>query len=232
MSLYGWLILGTFLGPFALSFDKKVHFYTFWRALFPAITLVAIVFLIWDEYFTQNGIWGFNPDYLSGIFLGNLPLEEVSFFFVVPFACVFIYEVLKAYFPNVTMRKAGQIFAFTIVFSGLLFGSMNLQNWYTASACIIAAILTIGIYFIQRVHWFGSFTFAYLVAIIPFLLVNGALTGAVTPEPVVWYSENHIMGPRIITIPVEDLFYNYDMLIGVIWIYERLKRVPMFASSR
>jgi lycopene cyclase domain-containing protein len=222
MSLYGWLILGTFVGPFLLSFDRKVHFYTYWRSLFPAITLVAVIFLIWDEYFTQNKVWGFNPDYLSGIYLGSLPLEEVSFFFVVPFACVFIYEVLRAYFPKADFRRVAKIFAFAFAFAGFLFGILNMENWYTASACIIAALLTLGIYYLQKVAWYSSFAFTYLVAMIPFLIVNGILTGAVTPEPVVWYSEAHIMGPRIITIPVEDLFYNYDMLIGVVWIYERL----------
>ena len=103
MSLYGWVILATIAGPLALSFDKKVHFYTYWKALFPALLLIGTAFLIWDEYFTINKIWGFNNDYLHGIYLGHLPLEEVLFFLVVPYACVFIYEVLIAYFPNIKL---------------------------------------------------------------------------------------------------------------------------------
>ena len=59
----------------------------------------------------------------------------------------------------------------------------------------------------------------------PFLIVNGILTGAVTDEPVVWYSVDHIMGPRIYTIPVEDLFYNYAMLLPMTALYERFKRI-------
>ena len=31
MSAYLWIILGTITGPFFLSFDKKVHFYTHWQ---------------------------------------------------------------------------------------------------------------------------------------------------------------------------------------------------------
>ena len=64
---------------------------------------------------------------------------------------------------------------------------------------------------------------AFLVAIIPFIIVNGILTGAVTDQPIVWYSESHIMGPRIYTIPIEDLYYNYAMLLPIIGIYEYLK---------
>jgi len=223
MSLYLWIILGTVTGPFFLSFDKKVHFYSYWKALFPAILIVAFAFISWDQLFTQAGIWGFNKAYISGIFLGDLPIEEVLFFLVVPYACVFIYEVLKAYFPKRRVMKFGHYFAFAFTFAGFLFGILNLDNWYTASACIVTAILTVGVYFIQRVRWYGDFAFTYIVALIPFLIVNGVLTGAVTDEPIVWYSANHIMGTRILTIPVEDLFYNYSMLLPIIWIYENLK---------
>jgi lycopene cyclase domain-containing protein len=85
-------------------------------------------------------------------------------------------------------------------------------------------MLTIGIYFIQKASWYGQFALTYIVVLVPFVIVNGILTGAITPEPIVWYSDAHIMGPRIYTIPVEDLFYNYAMLLPMTAIYERLKK--------
>ena len=63
MSLYLWLIVGTITFPFLLSFDRKVHFYTNWKFLFPAITIVALIFMVWDQVFTQEAIWGFNETY-------------------------------------------------------------------------------------------------------------------------------------------------------------------------
>lgn len=224
MSLYFIVLLGTILGPFALSFDKKVHFYTFWKILFPSILLVGTIFVLWDEYFTRYEIWGFTPKYLSGIFLGNLPIEEVLFFVLVPYACLFIYEVLIAYFPNFHPLKASKIFGFTVTFSGLLFGTFYLENWYTASACILSAMLTIGVLFVYRFSWYTRFFMMYIIAVIPFLIVNGVLTGIATPEPIVWYNSEHIMGFRLFTIPVEDLYYNYSMLIMIVWIYEELKK--------
>jgi lycopene cyclase domain-containing protein len=98
-----------------------------------------------------------------------------------------------------------------------------LDNWYTSVACSISAILTIGLYFIYKVKWFEWFAFAYLVALIPFLIVNGILTGMTTENPVVWYSESHIMGLRIITIPFEDLYYNYALFLPIIAMYEFFK---------
>ena len=223
MSFYALIILLTIAGPFILSFDKKVHFYTYWKALFPSLLLIGFIFLVWDEYFTVKSIWGFNPTYLSRIYIGHLPLEEVLFFLVVPYACVFIYEVIKAYFPNLKTKKLGHYFAFGFTLTGLTFGLAQMDNWYTASACIISSFLTIGFYFINRVKWFGNFVVTYLVAFFPFLIVNGILTGAITDQPIVWYSEEHIMGPRIITIPIEDLFYNYSMLLPIFGLYEFFK---------
>ena len=84
--------------PLALSFDRKVAFYKKWKALLPGLLFTAMVFVIWDVWFTREGVWSFNPDYLIGVYILNLPIEEWMFFFVVPFACVFIYECLIAYF--------------------------------------------------------------------------------------------------------------------------------------
>jgi lycopene cyclase domain-containing protein len=223
MSLYLWIILGSITGPFLLSFDKKVGFFNYWKALFPAIILVAIGFLCWDEYFTELEIWGFTPAYLSGIYFGKLPLEECLFFLVVPYACVFVYEVLKAYFPKRKTAVLARLFAFLMVFSGMYLGIMYLDNWYTASACILSSMLILGLYFVGKAPWFGDFALTFFVVLIPFLIVNGILTGMFTEEPVVWYNSDHIIGFRIVTIPLEDIYYNLCMLLPIIAIYEWLK---------
>jgi lycopene cyclase domain-containing protein len=225
MSLYGWLIIATISGPFILSFDKKVGFYGYWKALLPSIFIVGCLFLLWDEYFTQEGIWGFNGNYLLNIFLGHLPIEEVCFFLVVPYACVFIYEVLKAYFPDLKLSNLGRYFGIVFTVIALVCCFLFPSNWYTMSACMLSAVLTIGIYFVNRAPWYGQFVLTYLVALLPFIIVNGVLTGAVTQQPIVWYNESHMIGPRIITIPVEDLFYNYALLLLVTTIYEYFKTI-------
>lgn len=224
MSFYAWIILGSIVGPLLLSFDKKVHFIGYLKALLPAILMVGVVFLVWDQYFTQNGIWGFTPNYLLGIYLGDLPLEECLFFLVVPYSCIFIYEVIRSWFPRRKTALTARIFAFLMVFSGLYLGIRYMENWYTASACIGAAILIIGFHFVEKVRWFGDFALAFIVVLIPFLVVNGLLTGAATPEPVVWYNEEHIIGVRIITIPMEDIYYNLCMLLPVTALYEWWKK--------
>ena len=223
MSLYLWINVLSFAGPFLLSFDKKVHFYTHWKTLFPAVLVVGTGFIAWDIYFTENGIWGFNPDYLSGITIINLPIEECLFFFTVPYACVFIYEVMKAYFPKFRPAQLAYGFSFVFTLTAISLALVFSQNWYTFYALLGAGLLNWIIYFGWTPKWYPYFVISFIITMIPFLIVNGVLTGAVTPEPVVWYNENHIMGPRVVTIPVEDIFYNFFMLFPVVGIHEWLK---------
>ena len=220
MSLYGWVILLSFAGPFALSFDKKVAFYKEWRFVFLASLIVAVPFLIWDELFTQWGVWGFNPNYLLKIYLGHLPLEEVLFFMVIPYNFIFIFTVIKAYFPNRNKRKVSAWFAYLFMATSGLWLLLYSGNYYTSLACFLSLALTI---LLRNKTWYQDFMWAYLLCLIPFFIVNGILTGATTPEPIVWYSEQHLIGWRMISIPFEDLYYNYALLLPLTWAYFSLK---------
>jgi lycopene cyclase domain-containing protein len=93
--LYLVLDILTILFPFLFSFYSKANFSKKWKYLWIAILIPGTIFLIWDEIFTQLNVWGFNPEYLTGIYLGSLPLEEVLFFICIPYACVFTYEALN-----------------------------------------------------------------------------------------------------------------------------------------
>lgn len=223
MSLYGWVMIFTIIGPFALSFDKKVHFYTYFPSLFKSILPVSTLFIFWDILFTKKSIWGFTTEYISSIKIANLPLEEVLFFILVPFACLFIYEVSKSYFPNLNVSKVIKPFNYLFIGLGLVLISKGIGNWYTCSAVTTGILLVLIFGIILKKSWYGWFVLSFLVALIPFLIVNGILTGATTPKPIVWYSENHIVGWRIITIPVEDIFYNLSLLLPITAIFEYFK---------
>ena len=69
----------------------------------------------------------------------------------------------------------------------------------------------------------GRFYLGYFVSLIPFLIMNGWLTGSFTEEPIVWYNDLHNMGIRIGTVPLEDSMYLLGYLLLVTMIYERVK---------
>ena len=220
MSLYALVILLSFAGPFALSFDKKVSFYKEWSFVFIATLIVALPFLIWDELFTQWGVWGFNADYLLKIYIGRLPLEEVMFFIVIPYNFIFLLKVVQAYFPNRNKKRIAPVFAFIFTATSGLWMLLYGANYYTFLAAFLSAALTI---LLRNRKWYQDFMWTYLLCLIPFFIVNGILTGAFTDAPIVWYSEKHIIGWRMISIPFEDLYYNYALLLPLTWLYFSLK---------
>lgn len=60
-----------------------------------ALLPVAAVFLIWDVIAVAGGVWWFNPIYLTGIIApGDLPLEEVLFFVVIPLCGLLTYNAV------------------------------------------------------------------------------------------------------------------------------------------
>jgi lycopene cyclase domain-containing protein len=71
--------------------------------------------------------------------------------------------------------------------------------------------------------WLGRFYLGYVVSLIPFLMVNGLLTGSFLEEPIVWYNDAENLGLRIGTIPVEDSVYMLLLLMMNTTIYEWLK---------
>ena len=218
------LILGcTLAGPLLLSFDKKVAFYKKWKRLFIAMIIPALIYIVWDIYFTAKGIWSFNENYyIVQTNLFGLPLEEVLFFFVIPYSCVFIYECLRAYFPRIKNKRAGNMIlvglAVILLIAGFYFSGRRYTSWTFSFTAIFIFIV---VYFKKHLRSFDASTFliSYIVILVPFLFVNGFLTAI----PVVLYNDAENLGIRIYTIPFEDIFYGMLLVMMNIVIYEKLK---------
>jgi lycopene cyclase domain-containing protein len=217
--LYLLLNLISWLPPFILSFDKKVAYFRRWKYLIPSIFIVGVIFILWDVLFTRWGIWGFNGKYLTGIQFIHLPLEELLFFFTIPFASVFIYDCLKAYFPEWNFTRAGIWIALILALVLMMAGIYNLTKWYTSVTFILLSYLLFYLAY-RKAAYLGKFFMAYLIVLIPFFVINGILTGSGIAEQVVWYNDDEILGIRLLTIPVEDLFYGMLLVLGNISLYE------------
>ena len=214
---YTYLLVNFFsvIFPFFLSFERKVHFRQYWKYLLPATVFTAAVFLVWDHYFTAWGVWHFNPDYILGIYLAGLPVEEWMFFFTIPYACVFSYQVFNYYIPKDVL--APYINYINPVILAVLFitAFLNYDKAYTFSACFFAGIyLSVLVY--KKVKFLGKFYVSYAGSYIMFLLVNGILTAL----PVVIYNDAENLGIRMYTIPVEDSAYGLLMLVMNVSIME------------
>jgi lycopene cyclase domain-containing protein len=221
---YTYLLVNffTIIIPFIFSFHPKLKFYKTWRAFFPAVLLTAVFFLLWDNYFTGLGVWGFNREYIIGIFLGHLPVEEVLFFFCIPYACIYTYHCINLLLDKTPAQKSGNTLTMVFMVSFLALAMINYRQTYTLFAFLCPAILLILAKFAFKVSWLNRFYLIYAILLLPFLVVNGVLTGTGLEKPVVWYNDNEIIGYRIHTIPVEDVFYGMAMILMNLMIYKAL----------
>lgn len=206
--------------PLAQSFEKKLMFYKKWRFLLPGVLAANLIYIPWDIWFTHKGVWGFNEKYITGLSLWGLPIEEWLFFVAIPFACFFIYEV-ALYFFKPKPFKTAPLYHGILALVLLILGFRNMDHTYTAITFWGCAFtLLIAGQVIPRARW-SYFWIMYGLSLIPFLLVNGALTGSFTPEPVVWYNNAENLGIRLFTIPVEDTVYLLFYLLIIYMFYER-----------
>ena len=95
MSEYMIVLLVSGIIPLILSFYPPLGFYRRPRALSLSIVVVTVAFGGWDVVATWRGHWRFHPAKVFPVRIINLPLEEVLFFIVITFCCIFTWEVVK-----------------------------------------------------------------------------------------------------------------------------------------
>ncbi len=224
MRSYTYLLidLGCIAIPFLASFYKKHAFYRAWPAFFLANFIVALPFLIWDEWFTEWGVWGFDPDYLMGIYLGHLPLEEILFFFCIPYACVFTYFSLRYLVRKNPLHSIAQYLSWSLLIVGMVFIVLSQGRLYPLWTGVALSIL-MSIVLLRKIDM--SYPLLSYLTIFPFfLLSNGILTGSFLPKPIVWYNDAQNFGLRIFTIPIEDSMYGLVLILGNILLFDFFRK--------
>ena len=226
MSTYFQVLLFSFFVPFIFSFHPKILFYKKWASFIKANLIVTIPFLIWDEIFVRSQVWGFSKIHLSDISFLNLPIEEILFFVIIPYCCVFTYDVFCKL--NLNKSKIINIITLVIGLSLLFLGVLFHEKLYTSITFIFLALVLI-ILFFSKNHFLPTFYLTYIVISFTFfIIVNGVLTGGFTGgpdnQPPVFYNDQENLDIRFWTIPIEDFFYSMLMLITNIWLFEIFKK--------
>lgn len=218
--LYLALDLGSIIVPLLFSFQRRKHFASTWRAWLPALILPAVPFILWDEWFTNLRVWGFNETYLTGVRVGHLPLEEILFFVCIPYACLFTYVAVNHLKVEDPLPDQGKKVTWILIVGLLVIGIKNMDRWYTSVTFISLAIFLVIVKVLLKPSYLGRFYFSFLFILIPFFLVNGVLTGTWLDNPVVWYNDEENLGIRMGTIPLEDTFYGMLLILMNVVIYE------------
>lgn len=204
-----------FIFPFILSFLRPFRFVEHGKHFLLAATITSIPFLIWDSIFTSLSVWWFSEKYTLPFRIFSLPLEEILFFFAIPYACVFSYHVIKKFIPKLISDKMMQITMIVLIACTASVAFLNTGKYYTFWTFFFLSIFIL--YLLLR----KKFTLMYycvimFVFVFPMMILsNGILTGGfIVQSPIVNYNPLHHIGLRIISIPVEDFFYGF-LLLGL-----------------
>ena len=223
MKSYTYLLINLlcFSIPFIASFYPKHAFYKTWKPFFKANLIIALLFIIWDYFFTKIGVWGFNPDYLTSIYIANLPIEEILFFTAIPYACVFSYFAFQYLIKNNPLQNIQTQITYALIAILLIVAFLNFNKLYTSITFFSTSIFLI-ILKLKKTNL--SYHYLSYLFILPFFFIsNGILTGSFFVDPIVWYNDVENLGIRITNIPVEDIIYGMLLIFSNIELYKYFK---------
>lgn len=199
-----------FVPVFLLSLTTDVQPHRRIKRLVAGSLLVSLPFILWDIWAVRAGHWSFNERYVVGPYLFGVPVEELLFFFTVPFACMYVWGVVRKHDKSpqkmslTTMR--GVFVAVTLLAALLLL--LYWGNGYTRSALIAFFITLLLLVWRRDIVSLRQFWVFQACILGLFLVANTVLTAL----PIITYGADSFIGFRIGTIPVEDFFFNFALL--------------------
>ncbi len=203
-----------------LLVKKTNNFLSELKYMLPATIFSGTVLVMLNIRFLRNGIIIFNPAYLTGKNLLNLPIEEWFFLLVISLLSFAIYKQVKIKFEH--FEKPNLFLAISLVL--LVF--FGLIAWFSREKPV-----TFFIFFLLSVYLgytifrnrfkqhLTKFYIALIISVVPFFLFKGILNSL----PVVLYNNEYNLGIQIYGIPVEDFGYFFLLMLINITIFEYLR---------
>ena len=173
-------------GPAFFGSLKCCYIWHHLKTLLVAIAIPAIPFLLWDVFVTGTH-WHFNSEYVSGIKIINLPIEEILFFITVPFACLFTWEMIIRRLKEKTINiQWFRLILYLALPVGIYFFSIGKQ--YTGLTLSFLFVANLVDQLLKTNLLFDGRFYFYLLLIVIFTLIfNGYLTW----RPVVTYGVDY-----------------------------------------
>ena len=96
--LYLAVMAGCLVVTLPLEVVLKARVYPRWRRLGLTLLPILAVFITWDVVAIHAHDWAYR--HLTGVRLGNLPIEEVVFFVVIPICSILTLEAVRRLRPS------------------------------------------------------------------------------------------------------------------------------------
>lgn len=221
---YSLILFFTIIICFIASFDRRIKFNQHFGAFIKSATIVSIPFIAWDIYFTSINVWWFNTDYTLGIVFAGLPIEEILFFFFIPFSCVFTYYTIDKYYKWEILAAFNNLIVFVSIIILSVVALLNTDKIYTLVTAIVTVATLIYLHFIAPSEWITKSSLVFTLLMLGFFPVNGILTGSFIENPIVNYNPNDFLGIRMFTIPIEDAVYGYAQFLLVLYFFKQFQK--------
>ncbi|MFN0032035.1 MAG: lycopene cyclase domain-containing protein [Flavobacteriales bacterium] len=239
-SHYTYLIVNLccLIVPLIFSFHPKIRFYRIWKSFAAGALFMMLLFIPWDVFFTSQGIWGFNEQYIIGKKMIGLPVEEWLFFICIPYACCFTYWCMKLFVRSGINGPWWLLSVSAVAVGFITIACLHWGRWYTFTAHLLCGLTLLAHVWILRSEYLRTFSIMFIIILVPFVAANGVLTGLSfwqypllnadvenVKDMVVWYNNAHNLQLRICSMPLDDVSYGMLMLLLTITGFEwHLKR--------
>jgi lycopene beta-cyclase len=90
--LYLAVMAGCLAVTLPLELVLRARVYSRWRRLLATLVPVLAVFLSWDALAIHAHDWSYR--HLTGLRIGNVPIEELVFFVVIPICALLTFEAV------------------------------------------------------------------------------------------------------------------------------------------
>lgn len=94
---YVGVLVFVLIGSLWLELVLRTHVFARLPRLLLVMAVVIWPFLLWDAYAIAEGHWWFDTDRILGVYLpGEIPLDELLFFLVIPLASILTLEAVRS----------------------------------------------------------------------------------------------------------------------------------------
>ena len=93
---YLLVLAGCLIGTAPLELLLHTRVYAQRRRLLLTLLPVFVVFTAWDVLAIRAGHWSYDPRQTTGLHVGNVPVEELLFFLVIPTCSILALEAVRS----------------------------------------------------------------------------------------------------------------------------------------
>jgi lycopene cyclase domain-containing protein len=211
--------LGLLLFSVLVFSNKHLNFTGQSKFIILAVLINVFTFSVPTEFLTQLKVIVFNPPYLSGMTLWELPAEELLLSMLLPLCGLAVYLFLNQRFPDNSREK------YSLALSNIMLGIciamlyFGYQKLYTLFTFSILLVFLLYIEYVNKIRFMYKFYRAFLISLVLFYLVYGILTSV----PVIQYTAEETLNFNLAQIPFESHFYFMSMLLLSIYLFELFK---------